>query len=61
MYIEYEKDFIKQLTKLKPSIQRRMGERLNMFKENRDLRVLNIHKLKGKGADLYSMNITGDV
>lgn len=61
MYIEYEKDFIKQLAKLKLSIQRRMGERLNVFRQNRNSRILNVHKLNGKFADLYSMNITGDI
>ena len=59
MKIQLHKNFIKEYKKW-PNIQKRIDERLALFRVNPFDQILNNHGLTGKYAGCRSINITGD-
>lgn len=59
MKIQFHKNFIKQYKKRR-TIQKRIDERLALFRDNPFDAILNNHGLTGKYAGCRSINITGD-
>lgn len=60
MQIVFHKNFKKQYKKLPNKVQRKFSERLDIFLDNDNHPLLNIHQLQGEGRPLISMNVTGD-
>ena len=60
MDVVFGKKFKKQYKKLPQEIQDKFDERLDLFRHNPQSRLLNIHKLRGRGECLFSMNVTGN-
>jgi addiction module RelE/StbE family toxin len=61
MTIRYSKNFVKQLSKQPPNIQRAFYARLEIFADNPHEPLLRNHALSGKLKGFYSINVTGDV
>ena len=60
MEIIYSKYFIKQYKKLSKDIQNKFAKRLDIFQNDNQNTILNIHGLRGMYAGKYSFNITAD-
>ena len=54
------KAFEKQYRKLPRNIQKKFGERVDLLLSDPHNRLLNIHKLHGKRAGYFSVNVTSD-
>ncbi len=61
MTIKFTKKFNKQLGKLPLRQQDKFWDRLDLWREDPTNSLLRVHKLKGKMADYYSIDITGDI
>ena len=61
MRVIFHRDFRKEYKKLNSSEQKRVIERLALFREDSSNPILNSHKLRGKYEGLSSINITGDL
>ncbi len=61
MEIEFHKKFDKQYFKLPKKNQQQFADRLAIFMNDRESKVLNIHKLKGSLSMYLSMNINSDI
>lgn len=59
--IEFHKDFVKDLRKLDPKLQKKFWQRLELWQEQPLHPLLNHHVLSGKLKGKHSINITGDV
>ena len=59
--IQFTKDFTKQFKKLKITQQTRFYERLDLFKNNPNDRLLRDHALKGKYISYRSIDVQGDL
>lgn len=60
MYIDFNKNFIKQYKKLPAKMRDRFDERLRLFIKDAFIIELNNYALHGKYAGCRSINITGD-
>jgi len=58
--VEYNRDFLKDLKKLPRSIQKKLGDLEDMFRENPFHPELHSKGLHGKLRNLYSFRITRD-
>ena len=54
---QFEKNYSKLQTKIKDSFK----ERRDLFVNDKDNPILNIHTLHGKYAKCFSFNVTGDI
>ncbi len=61
MRIRYSKQFVKQLAKQPPKVQKALKIRLLLFEEDIANPLLRNHLLQGKLKGYYSINVTGDV
>lgn len=61
MKISFHKKFEKQYAKLPQKTQKQFTVRLQLFLEDKDARVLNVHRLKGSFRMYLSMNVNSDV
>ncbi len=61
MEIFTHRSFVKQSKKLKVSEQKRLIQRLGLFKTDPNNPTLNHHALKGRGEGHFSINITGNI
>ena len=61
MTIKFSKKFNKQLGKLTVSQQDKFWSRLELWQEDPANSLLRVHRLRGKLANYYSINITGDI
>ncbi len=61
MEIKRHKKFKKQYKKLPKKVKEKFSERVVLLLENPENKLLNVHELKGKLKNHYSMNVTGDV
>ena len=61
MKIRFSKKFNKQLGKLPMKQQNRFWSRLELWQEDPNNPLLRLHKLEGKLANYYSINVTGDI
>ena len=61
MQIILSRGFKKKYKKLKPSEQRRFGERRDLFLDDPFHPLLNNHVLQGEYSDYRSINIAGDL
>lgn len=61
MRVVLHRNFKKQYKKLKRNEQKRVVQRLALFREDSSSTVLNDHQLRGKYEGLSSINITGDL
>jgi len=59
MRVQFHKNFIKQYKKQR-TIQKRVDERLALFRVNPFDSILNNHGLTGKYKGYRSINVTGD-
>jgi addiction module RelE/StbE family toxin len=60
MEIIYSKYFVKQYKKLPKDIQDKFKKRLDIFQNDNQNSILNIHGLRGMYAGKYSFNVTAD-
>lgn len=60
MQVFWSRKFQKDFKKLDDSIRKKFFERLELFHENPYDPLLNLHKLAGRYAQYFSINITGD-
>jgi mRNA-degrading endonuclease YafQ of YafQ-DinJ toxin-antitoxin module len=56
-----KKSFDKSYVKLDSKTKKKFKQRRDIFSIEPNSRILNIHKLHGEYAGLWSMNITADV
>ena len=61
MRISTHRNFERQVKKLRVSEQRRLIQRLELFRADPNSPILNNHALKGRGEGHFSINITGDI
>lgn len=61
MTIRFSKKFNKQLGKLSVKQQDKFWARLELWQEDPTNSLLRLHRLEGKLANYYSINITGDI
>ena len=59
--IEFTKAFEKQFLKLKTSQKERFYDRLHLFEQDPNSKVLRNHALKGKYVGFRSIDIAGDL
>jgi len=59
--IEFTRRFEKQYRKLRPSQKDRFKERLRLFEQDPNSKVLRNHPLKGKYIGYRSIDIAGDL
>lgn len=60
MHVDFHKNFKKSYSKLPSKLQTQFDVRLALYLEDRTSPILNIHKLHGKEAGFYSLNVTSD-
>ena len=60
MEIIYSKYFVKQYKKLPKDIQDKFKKKLDIFVNDNQNSILNIHGLRGMYAGKYSFNVTAD-
>lgn len=60
MYVDFHKNFKKAYAKLPAKLQTQFDIRLSLYVEDQTNPILNIHKLHGKEAGFYSLNVTAD-
>ena len=53
----YKPSFIKQLNHLEHDLQEEALEKIELFKDPANHKMLNVHKLKGSLADCYSFYV----
>lgn len=61
MKIKYSKRFRKQFKKLRNNEQKRFWERLEIFINHPNSKILNHHILQGRYAGLHSINVGGNL
>lgn len=61
MTIKFSKRYKKQYKKLPPKLQKQTKQRIELWQEDPTNQLLNVHQLKGKMANYYSINISGDI
>ena len=61
MIITTSKKFDKQFKKQPKNIRDEFQVRIDVFADDINSRILNIHKLSGKLKDLWSFNVSGDI
>lgn len=59
--IDFTKKFTKQFKLLRPNQKERFYQRLELFKQNPQDRILRDHALKGKYIGYRSIDIEGDL
>jgi addiction module RelE/StbE family toxin len=60
MYFIFKKEFNRKHLKLSLKIRKQFEERLIIFNNEPNARILNVHKLSGKYEGMWSINVTGD-
>ena len=55
--LEYAPSFLRQLKKLPPALQRETLEKVLLFKNKKNHRQLEVHKLKGKLKEKWSFSV----
>lgn len=60
MYVDFHKNFKKSYSVLQSKLQIQFDVRLALYLEDQNSPILNIHKLHGKEAGFYSLNVTSD-
>ena len=58
--VHLDRKFLKRYAKLSLKMQKRVSERLALFKRDWRNPVLRTHKLQGKWKGYLSINVTGD-
>lgn len=53
----YAPVFVKQLKNLEPSLQDEVLEKIDVFKNKDNYKILKVHKLHGKFADRFSFSV----
>lgn len=61
MVITLARSFWKGFDKKPTKIKSKFFERIDIFRENINAPILKNHKLQGKWAGKYSINVTGDI
>jgi len=61
MRVRYSKQFLKQLAKQPPKIEKALKVRLLIFQEDKNNALLRNHALQGTLKGYYSISITGDI
>lgn len=61
MVIKFSKKFRKQYQKLPKKIQQQTRGRIELWQEDPTNSLLRVHRLEGKLAGYYSLNITNDI
>ena len=58
--LQYAPKFLRQLSKLEPRLQKEALLKIELFKEKKNHRMLEVHKLKGRlsGSYVFSVNYT---
>lgn len=59
--LRFSKDFQKDLVRLNETQKKQFEKRLELFQKHPDHLSLRNHKLRGKMAGFYSINISGDM
>lgn len=57
MEIAYKATFVKQLNKLDDDLQNEVLEKIDLFKDVKNHKTLNVHKLHGKFKEKYSFYV----
>lgn len=57
MEILFKQTFIRQFNKLENDLQEEVLEKIDVFKNTDNYKILKVHKLKGKLNDEYSFSI----
>ncbi|MCC6323755.1 type II toxin-antitoxin system RelE/ParE family toxin [Candidatus Nomurabacteria bacterium] len=57
MEILYKPIFIRQFNKLEVNLQEEVFEKIELFKNAKNHKLLKVHKLKGKFEDCYSFSV----
>ena len=60
MLITKSKKFVKQYKKLPVKIQKQFTDRLKLYLEDDNSRLLNVHSLQGQYKGLWSFNVSSD-
>jgi len=55
--LEYAPSFLRQLGKLPPALQQETLEKVRLFKDKKNHRQLEVHKLKGKLKEKWSFSV----
>lgn len=61
MFITTTKKFDKKIKKQPIKVQNQFKKRIQIFMEDINNPILNIHKLSGDLTDLWSFNVSGDI
>lgn len=61
MQIDFHTSFKKEFRKLSPKNQHYFDQRFLLFCQNKNNPLLNYHELSGELAEIYSINVTGDI
>ncbi len=59
--LEYAPKFLRQLYKLEPNIQEEALNKVELFKDPKNHRSLNVHKLHGRFKDRHAFYITSRI
>ena len=59
--LEYAPKFLRQLHKLEKNIQEEAIKKISLFKNPKNHRSLNVHKLHGRFRDRYAFYITNRI
>lgn len=59
--LEYAPKFLRQLYKLEKNIQEEALEKIKSFKDPKNHRSLNVHKLRGRHKERYAFYITDKI
>ena len=56
----YSSVFLKRLKKLEPSLQDEVLEKINLFKDRNNHKILKVHKLHGQFSNCFSFYVSYD-
>jgi len=57
MQLQYAPKFLKQLKKLEPALQKEVLAKIELFKDRKNHKMLEVHKLKGRLTGSYSFSV----
>ncbi len=57
MQLQYAPKFLKQLNKLEPALQKETLAKIELFKDRKNHKTLEVHKLKGRLTGSFSFSV----
>jgi mRNA-degrading endonuclease RelE of RelBE toxin-antitoxin system len=57
MKVYFKPSFVRKLKKLDPALQREAKSKIELLKDKKNHKMLEVHKLKGRLFDFYSFSV----